>query len=52
LRRYGKCPEEMEPAPVVKDQGLGEVEEATAAVDKAVVLERGQKGIVFVHHVA
>jgi hypothetical protein len=38
----------MEPAPVVKDQEVEEVEEAPAAADKAVVLEWGRKGIVFV----
>jgi hypothetical protein len=38
----------MEPDPVVKDQEPAEVEEEPAVADKAVVLERGRKGIVFV----
>ena len=38
----------MEPAPVVKDQELAEVEEAPAAEGKAVVLELARKEIVFV----
>jgi hypothetical protein len=42
----------MEPDPAVKDQELGEVEEAPAAADKAVVLEQGRKGVVFVQPAA
>jgi hypothetical protein len=42
----------MEPDPGVKDQEPAEVEEAPAAVDKAMVLEPGRKAIVFARHAA